>query len=450
MRRIFLVVTCIGALFLSGCGGDSKLPTKTGKGAIRTLNAIPDSPEVAFLIEERPIGTVKYKESTGPERYDDLDYSFNFEIRYPGDTTNTRVATQAHKVERDRDHIFVLTGDINAPTITVWNGDIREFDAAETVFEARFSHSSVSLDDVDIDVYVDEPGIVLGTNPPVATLSFGEIGDAADFEEGAYVITVTTAGDLNTVHYTSYETSLLPRFAHVFTVFDGDENDTAPFTVRTMTSVGNPLLMPDARHPPETRFIHAAYTLETVDVYDDELLTNLIAEDVQFKAATQDLEASQVDTVYYFTPADSQATILFDRVTGAQNPGTHAHIYLIGATDGWSGKRLVPDRAASSISVRLRIFSGARSYSPFDVYVKARGEPLTDDDGPTFPATYSFFSPIAELPAGSYDIYLTVLGTKTEIAAPYPIDVSLGDIVDLIAVDTVDPAVIELIDVPVL
>ena len=37
-----------------------------------------------------------------------------------------------------------------------------------------------------------------------------------------------------------------------------------------------------------------------------------------------------------------------------------------------------------------------------------------------------------------------------EIAAPFQIDVALGDIVDLIAVDTVDPLVIEIVDVPVL
>jgi hypothetical protein len=449
MKRIFILVTCIGALFLSACSGESNFPTPTGKGSFHTLNAIPDSPEVAFLIEERLVGAVMYKQSSGPEIYDDLEYLFNFEIRYPGETTNTRVASQPYKVEKDRDHIFVLTGDINAPTIIGWDGDIREFNSAETVYEARFSHASLSLDDVDIDVYVDEPGTVLGTNPPVATLSYGEIGDATDFEQGTYVITVTTAGDLDTVQFISFETGLLPRFAHVFTVLDGDGNDTAPITIRSMTSVGNPLRLTDARYPPETRFIHTAYTLETVDVYNDELLTNLIAADVQFQAATPDLETSLVGMIYYFTPADSQATILFDMIATAQNPGTHNHIYLTGPTDGWGGTRLIPDRAASSISVRLRVFSGVLPYPRFDVYVKNRGEPLTEDDRPIFPATYRFYSPIGELNAGSYDIHLTEIGTKTEIAAPYPIDVSLGDIVDLIAVDTIDPAIIQLVDVPV-
>ena len=282
MKRVFLLITCIGALLLSACGGDSKLPTATGDGAVRAINAIPDSPDVFFLIEERVLGTaIQYQGSSAPSTWNDFNYVFNFEIFYAGDTVSTRVASQSHKVEKDRDHIFVLTGDINAPTITVWNGDIREWQGNETVLEARFSHASSSLEALgDIDIYFDEVGTALGTNPPVATLAFGEIGDAIDFEEGEYVMTVTAAGDLNTVHFISSETNYLPVFAHVFTVFDGDGNDTAPIIVRSMTSVGNPLRLADARFPPQTRFIHSAYTLETVDIYNDDLLTSQIAADV--------------------------------------------------------------------------------------------------------------------------------------------------------------------------
>jgi hypothetical protein len=83
------------------------------------------------------------------------------------------------------------------------------------------------------------------------------------------------------------------------------------------------------------------------------------------------------------------------------------------------------------------------------VYLKDRDEPLSEDDLPLFLALYSSPTGIVEFTEGSYDIYLTEQGTKTEISAPYQIDVALGDLVDLIAVDTVDPAVVELIEVPV-
>ena len=448
MKRIFLLIACTGALFLAACGGESKLPNATGKGAVRAINAIPGSPEVGFKIEERPIDVLPYQHSSGPQRFDDLEYSFNFDISYPGDAVLTRVASHPLKVEAGRDHILLLTGDINAPTITVWNGDIREWDGSETVFEARFSHASASLD--DLDVYLDEVGTVPGTNPPVATLSFGEIVDAADFAAASYVLTVTAAGDLDTVHFVSNEANILAQFAHVFTVFDGDGNDTAPVAVRSMTASGNQMLLKDSRYPPKARFIHSAYTLETVDIYDDELLTNLVVPDVQFKAATANLDTTSTLRTYHFTPTNSQATILFDMTIAAQAPGTFGYVYLIGDTDAWRGVFLIPDLASSSISAKLRIFHGALAYEIFDVYVKDRGEPIIEDDQPRISATYAFPSLLVQLVAGSYDIYLTERGNKTEIAAPFQIDVVLGDIVDLIAVDTVDPLVIEIVDVPVL
>ena len=449
MKRIFLLIACTGALFLAACGGDSKLPTPTGKGAVRAINAIPGSPEVAFKIEARALGALGYKQSSGPVRYDDFQYSFNFEIFYPGDVVLTRVASHTLKIEKDRDHILLMTGDINTPTITVWNGDIREWDGGETVFEARFSHAIASLDDVDVDIYLDEVGTVLGTNPPVATLSYGEIDDAADFAVADYVLTVTAAGDLDTVHFVSGEISFLAQFAHVFTVFDGDGNDTAPMIVRSMTSSGNPLVMTDSRYPPKIRFIHSAYTLETVDIYDDELLTNLVVPDVQFKVATANLDTTSVAKTYYFTPVSSQATVLFDQGVSALAPGTFGHVYLLGDIDAWGANTLIPDRASSSISVKLRIFHASRNYQLFDVYLKDRGEPIVEEDQPLFSAAYSFPSRLVQLVAGSYDIYLTEPGNKTEISAPYQIDVALGDIVDLVAVDTVDPLTIEIVDVPV-
>jgi hypothetical protein len=447
MKRTFLLITCLGALLVSACGGDSKLPTPTGKGSIRMINAIAGSPEIVFLIEERTIGGVRYKNSSAPVRYDDIDYVFNFEIVYPGDATLTRVASQALTVEKDREHIFLLTGDINAPTVTIWNGDRREWEESDTVFEARFAHAGASLGEVD--VYFDDAGVALGTNPPIATLSFGEIADATDFEAGPHVMTVTAANDPNTVYFISTETDLLPQFAHVITVFDGDGNDTAPVAVRSMTAVGNPLVLTDAAYPPQTRFIQSAYTLETVDVYDDESLTNLVTEDVQFSVATADLDTVSDAKTYYFTPADSQATILFQQGFSAQAPGTFSHVYLVGDTDEWVGLREIPDRASALLSAKLRIFHAALNFNLFDVYIKDRDEPIAEEDLPTTIAVYRLPSELVRLDAGSYDIYLTERDSKTEISGPYPVDVALGDIVDLVAVDTVDPTVVELIDVPV-
>ena len=446
MKRILLLLASVSTLLLGACTSDSALPNPTGKGAIRAINAIKGSPEVGFLIEERALGGIRYKESSTPAEYDDFSYNFSFEVAFPGDISFTRVATENLKVEPNGDHILLLTGDINAPTVTVWNSTIRTFEGTETVFEARFAHANAALG--DIDVYFDAPGTVPGTNPPAATLSLGQIADAADFAEGSYFMTVTAANDLNTVYYTSRESSLLPRFAHVITIYEGDENDTAPVLVRSMTSVGNPLTLVDANYPSRTRFVHGASTLPIVDIYDDDMLTSLVYAGLDFRGTTAYFDAPTESTVYYFTPASSTATILFEQAVVAQSPGSFAHVYVIGDTDAWSGVRFTPARAPTSTSARIRFFHAALNHIRFDAYVVDRDVLVTDDDLPILRnAAYGLLAPIINIQAGDVDVYLTVVGEQTLIAGPFQFDATLGSSIELLVVDTVDPATAEIIDI---
>jgi hypothetical protein len=448
MKRILLLLTCVGTLMLGACTSDSALPNPTGKGAIRAINAIKGAPEVGFLIEERSLGGIRYKQSTTPAEYDDFSYNFNFEVAYPGENSLRRVATENLKIEPNGDHILLLTGDISAPTVIVWNGTIRSFDDTETVLEARFAHANAALG--DIDVYFEAPGTAPGTNPPAATLSFGQIADAADFAAGSYVMTVTAANDLNTVYFTSQESTLLPRFAHVITIYEGDLNNTAPVLVRSMTSVGNPLTLVDANYPSQTRLVHGASTLPTVDIYDDELLTSLVYAGLDFKGTTPYFDAPSEGTVYYFTPASSTATILFEQSVLTQLPGSYTNVYAIGDTDAWSGVRFTPARAATSTSARIRFFHAALNHDRFDAYIVDRDVLITEDDVPILRnAAYGIPAPIINIQAGNVDVYLTVSGETTVLAGPFQFDATLGSSIELLVVDTVDPATAEIVDITI-
>ncbi len=446
MKRTLLLLMCVSTLVLGACTSDSSLPTPTGKGNIRAINAIKGSPEVGFLIEERSLGGVRYKTSTSPTQYDDFSYNFNFEILYPGDTSLTRVATETLQVVADVEHILLLTGDIDAPTVTVWNSDVRNFADTDTVFEVRFAHANAVL--ADIDIYFDPPGTVPGTNPPAATLTFGSIGSAADFDEGSYVITVTAAGDPSTVYFTSRETALLPRFAHVITIFEGDLSDTAPVVVNSMTSGGNSLAFVDANYPAQTRFVHAASTLESVDIYDDEALTSLVYAGLSFRSSTPWFDAPEETTTYYFTPASSTAMVLFEETIATQTLGSFTNIYTIGDTDAWLATRTLATRAPVSNSARIQIYHAALNHEDVDVYVLDRDVPITEDAAATLVnAAYGLPTPTISRLAGNVDLYITAPGETTVLAGPYPIDATLGSVYELVLVDTPgDPATASIID----
>ena len=444
MKRILLLVACLATL--AACGGDSALPNPTGKGAVRMINAIPGSPGISFSIESRPLANVNYKESSSPASYDDFSYRFNFDTFLPGETSITRIASRNLTVEKDRDHIFLLSGNLSRPTVTIWDGDIREFDTSATVFEVRFAHGSNQLG--DIDIYLDPIGTVPGTNPPAATLAFGEIGEPADYEAGDYVLTITDANDLGTVRFTAEVQGLLAQFAHVMTVFDGDGNDTAPVTVRSMTSVGNPLDVIDGTFPPQIRLVHAAFELPALDVYDDDQLTSLVTSNLTFSSATPNLDASFESRTFYFTEAGSTAQILFDSAIAGSARGTFAEVYVIGSIDDASAIRVDPDRASLTGVVKLRLVHSAANLDSFDVHLVERGEVPTEEDNPIlFAPFYPSIPPDVLVLPGSYDLYVTEEGTQTTVSAALPLDVADGDVVSLIVVDTVDPAVVEVVDV---
>ena len=445
MKRTLLLLASVTTLLLAACTSDSSFPNPTGKGDVRAINAIPGSPAIGFFIEEVGLAEIAYKISSAPAEYDDFSYNFRFEYSNPGDSAPTVLGTQNLKIEADQDHIFLLSGSLDAPEFTVWTAPSRTFADTDTVFEVRFAHASPTLGDVD--VYFEDPAVVPGTNPPAATLAFGEIADAVDFAAGIYVMTVTAAGDPGIVHFSSRETDLLPRFAHVMTIFDGDESDTAPVVVRSMTAVGNPLALADANFPSQIRLVHGASTLQAVDVYDDEALTSLVVAGLDFKTATPYLDAVSAERTFYFTPAGSTATVLFQRIIGAPLPGTYNDLFLIGDTDDWLSVFLVPNRALTTNTAKLRIFHAALNHDLLDIYYVDRGAELNTDAILLFRAGYGAAVPTLLLQEGDIDLYFTVAGEETVVAGPYPVDATLNSRFELVIVDVVDPLFAEIVDI---
>jgi hypothetical protein len=130
--------------------------------------------------------------------------------------------------------------------------------------------------------------------------------------------------------------------------------------------------------------------------------------------------------------------------------GATGDMYLIGDTDEWQGLYLAQNRASVSTGAKISILNGSVNQPSFDLYIKERDDPIIEDDLPSFiRILFSLSSPQLQRVAGGYDIYLTEPGTKNELAGPFQIDVALGDVVFLLAVDNVDPSIVDILDVSI-
>ena len=184
------------------------------------------------------------------------------------------------------------------------------------------------------------------------------------------------------------------------------------------------------------RFIHGASTLPAVDVYNDEALTNLVTANLSLGAATMDFDAvSGVDTLY-FTPTGSTATVLFSQALSDVPASTPTDLYITGTTDTWVGINLSQDRASAATLAKLSLYHSAFDAESMDLYLVERGGTLAEDALPRLSRiNYTLPSGTAALAAGSYDVYLTELFSKTVIGGPYALDIELGDVVYLLAYD---------------
>lgn len=434
MKRTFTCVACIAALALTACTGDSSFPVPTGEGTVRGINAIPGSPTVAFRIEERSLGGLTYKNSSSPATYDNFLYNFNFDIQVPGEEEPRRLASVATKIEDGRDYVFVLSGDLANPVVTTWDTAERSWDDTETVFEARFAHLAVSLTDVDVYFY-EESGPAPVQGEQVATLSYGDVMDYADFEEGTYVALVTAAGDITTVYHESVAVSLGARSSQLVSLFDGNANDTGPYILQSMSSTGQARRWPDPAYPPTVRFIHGATTLPAVDIYNDEALTSLVATNLSLGETTNDIDSAAGDVTWYFTPTGSTATVLFSQTISSPE-GTPLDLYITGTTDTWAALGLARDRAPVDTNAKVSLFHSVFEVTSMDMYLVDRGETIADDAVPTVSLIgYATSTSSLGLAADSYDVYLTEPFVKTILGGPYELDVALGDVVFLLAYD---------------
>jgi hypothetical protein len=435
MKRTFTFVACMAALILTACTSESQLPTASGKGGVRGINAMPGSPAVTFRIEERSLGTLKYKESSTPALYDNFEYNFNFDINIPGEDEPQRIATIATQIEDGQDHVFVLSGDLTNPVVTTWVSELREWNDTDTVFEAQFAHLAESLGDVDVYFY-EESGSMPVQGEQVATLSYGEVMNTADFEEGSYVALVTAAGDISTVYHSASAVALTARSSHLISIFDGDDNDTSPYILWSMSATGVSRRLTDPSYNSTVRFVHGASTLPAVDIYNDEALTNLVAANLSVGESTIDFDAiSDADTLY-FTPTGSTAAVLFSQALGDVPSSTPTDLYITGTTDTWVGVNLSQDRASAATIVKLSLYHSAFDAESMDLYVIDRGATLAEDALPRLSRiNYALPSGTAALAAGSYDIYVTELFTKNVLGGPFELDIELGDVVYLLAYD---------------
>ncbi|MGB5163686.1 MAG: DUF4397 domain-containing protein [Woeseiaceae bacterium] len=443
MKKISLLLLSV-AVLLTACG-ESQLPSPTGKGRISAINAIPQSPSVLFLIEERSLANVNYQETSGTQLFDNFSYKFNFDIVNPGAIERTRVATEEFQVETDKDYILLLTGQLDAPDVTIWENDIPEFAEGATNLLIRFAHTAASYN--GIDFYLTEEALLPDLGAVHASLTFGNISEPVSFEPGSYVITLTAAGDAGDILYQSVPITYTELSDVVIAPFDGDENDIGPLSVKGIFASGGAVNYPNPSEQSSSRYIHAAFDAGLTDVYIDADLLDPVLEDHAFGDVTDDLPDDWGTRTISYTEAGNsgniltQAAVLLTQAVRVEN-------VLVGADGTYTILSSTPDRRSISNAARVQFLNTATNFGFLNIYAVDAGT-LIDDVFPNRSGVGLGSNEQLFLTAGQYDLYVTPFDEKTILDGPVAIDVALGDVLDLLILDKVETSEVELRFIPV-
>lgn len=442
IKRVFLLLSCASALILAACSTDSGFPEAGGKASIRAINGVLTSAEIDFLIEERLLGQVAYKTGSTTARYDDLEYRFNFDVLYAGETSRTRVARQFIDVEANKDYTLLVSGSLARPTVTVWEGEEASFEEGDTVFEARFAHATASLG--ELDYYFASPGVAPVLGEQVATLAFGEVTDAANLAADSYVLTITLAGDPAAVVYTSNSVLFAARTAYIITSFVGDANDNGQIFVRAIPALGASIGMPDADTPPTVEFVNTSMDLGTSDIYDDEALTSRRVADHAYLDISAEVAVENGANTFYYTPAGDTSVVTLE-TTQSTLGGFRYRILARGVAGSLSSTNTIPDRVPVETHAKLLAIHESNNFELLDIYVVDAGESIDEVPPRRVALNAGIPAPTIRLATGSFDMYVTEFGEKVVLAGPYRLDVTVSDVVDTVIVDTVDPAMLDVL-----
>lgn len=427
--------TVLAALSLLTACGETSLPVATGKADIRGINAIAGFSDVSFLIEERQIGAVSFKGASGAS-YDDLSYTFNFELPLPDDAP-ARIASRTLDVVRDNDYSFVLTGNTDAQEATLWQRPSRDWSGTETVFDLMVGHANTSLGNVD--VYIAAGGTAPVAGNAIGSTDFRGQIDPREFETGEYQVTLTPAGDPATILYRSAPTTLPASQSYLLTIFDGDPGINGPVSVRILT--GNVATeLPDERFPATRQFFNASIDTGAVDVALDADYANLAVSNLAYGSLSEDVEVPTSANYQYAPTGTTNAIVDEDQTVTLGSTGLQI---LAGDEGEVVALQAAGFRRGFSTVGRVRVTNTVTSFSNLDIYILETGTDIAE----RFPTLFNFpygFNQVLDRAPGDYEVTIAEPGSDTRVAGPEPLTLAPFDVFEVILLDTADPNVVQI------
>lgn len=272
--RISLISTTIIFGGLTGCGSSDN----DGSGYIQLYNASSNAPKIYVTVDQYDDDDFVGKTYSG------IPYSkVSSRITYETDTYDLELAWQDEyndtddlesiyetqlKIKEDIVKFLVVTEDIQAPNVLIYDLQIRDDDEKDDdydddLFNIRFLN--VRTDKNSIDVYMSESDETFNEADLIAQSSYTEMSANQKIDQDGYVFYLTTAGS-DEVLYQSKEISFNYSSEYIMVIRDNQGAGSSPFII-DQVSISTSTELPDATSEAEFRIYNGIIEHELLPAY---------------------------------------------------------------------------------------------------------------------------------------------------------------------------------------
>jgi hypothetical protein len=450
MKNISKILLASSVLMLAACDNDDndpppvQLPASTT--TVQVLHASPDAPAVNVFIDgDEALSDVDYKDASGWVTLDSGTYSIDVQAILPSGDLSVLGADLAF--EEDTINTVVALNDVQniEPVVLSQPGTAVSAGAAR-VWVLHAANNVQDLVGGPVDVYVTAPDADLTAEAPLGSFNFKETLPAdgpAELTAGDYQIRVGvgTPGDANFLLAYDSGTVTLPDGADlVIAAVPNTTRGESPVSLVVLDSNGSGEILSDGT-PAGLRVVHASNNTPAVDVFADGAA---LIEGLEFPNVAPVDGPTEVPAGTYSVavapagdgveaaaigPADLEfaAGTTTDVIAVGRLGGTEGTIEELTVTLADDDPRQIPLFAKVRI-IHASVTAASLDPDTVDIYVTAPDTDISDESvEPTLSGVaYLANTGYLAVPGGTYDITVTVSGSRTPAIGPLE-DVPLED-----------------------
>jgi hypothetical protein len=276
---------------------------------------------------------------------------------------------------------------------------------------------------------------LLAQATPLGSFAFGEDLGPVIIPSGDYQVRVTPASTPGTVLFDS-GTIALPSAADLLILaVENTDLGASPVSLVVADGTGSFEIF-DTNTPAELRVIHASPDAPPVDIVVNDDFANPVLEDVPFPAASDYLSVPPGAYNLKVTAANNPGAIVIDADVDL-DAGAQYSVYATGTLATIAPYVLVDDNRPVVTEAKVRIVHTAPSAGPVDIYVTPPGADITTATPAFENVPFLGETGYVSLAGMSYDVTVTVAGTKTAAIGPATIALTDGGVYTAAARDAV-------------